>query len=67
MEAQSEKAKEYLSYRDELRNLDINVFLQDYKENSASMEELREKEVLQMEIWLRQRKNMKRSRQNIFN
>ena len=37
-----EKAKEYLSYRDELRNLDINVFLQDYKENSASMEELRE-------------------------
>ena len=44
LEAQSEKAKEYLSYRDELRNLDINVFLQDYKENSASMEELREKE-----------------------
>lgn len=44
LEAQSEKAKEYLSYRDELRNLDINVFLQDYKENSTSMEELREKE-----------------------
>ena len=38
------KRQEYLSYRDELRNLDINVFLQDYKENSASMEELREKE-----------------------
>ena len=27
---QSEKAKEYLAYRDELRNLDINLYLEEY-------------------------------------
>lgn len=30
LQEQSEKAKEYLSYRDELRNLDINLFLAEY-------------------------------------
>lgn len=30
LQKQSEKAKEYLSYRDTLRNLDINLFLSEY-------------------------------------
>ncbi|MCH5266767.1 MAG: chromosome segregation protein SMC [Lachnospiraceae bacterium] len=44
LEKQSEKAREYLSYRDELRNLDIHVFLQEYKEQQEALEELKGKE-----------------------
>lgn len=44
LEKQSEKAKEYLNYRDEMRNLDINVFLMDYQQSRKALEELRGKE-----------------------
>ncbi len=44
LEKQSEKAKEYLSYRDELRNLDIHVFLTEYRQNQNTMVELQGKE-----------------------
>lgn len=44
LEKQSEKAKEYLSYRDELRNLDIHVFLTEYRQNQDTMVELQGKE-----------------------
>lgn len=46
LEKQSEKAKEYLSYRDELRNLDIHVFLTEYQQNQVSLEELENKEAI---------------------
>lgn len=44
LEKQSQKAKEYLSYRDELRNLDIHVFLTEYRQNQSTMVELQGKE-----------------------
>ncbi len=44
LEKQAGKAKEYLTYRDELRNLDIHVFLTEYRQNQNTMKELRGKE-----------------------
>ncbi len=40
---QSEKAKTYLSVREELRNLDVNLFLIDQEQNKKTLLELREK------------------------
>ncbi|MDO4166351.1 MAG: chromosome segregation protein SMC [Eubacteriales bacterium] len=46
LQKQSEKAKEFLSYRDELRNLDINVYLMEYQHSQNSLEELKGKEAI---------------------
>jgi len=40
LQAQSEKAKEYLALRDELRNLDINLFLAEYDKIHAEIKEV---------------------------
>ncbi len=39
LKEQSEKAKVYLNYRDELRSLDINLFLSEYERLQGEMEE----------------------------
>lgn len=41
---QSEKAKEYLAYRDELRNLDINLFLSEYDRIHNEIVEIEKKQ-----------------------
>ena len=40
LEKQSEKAHEYLIYRDELRNLDVNSFLMEYDQIHTEMEDV---------------------------
>ena len=40
----SDKAREYLSYRDELRNLDINLFLAEYDKTQDELRELEQKQ-----------------------
>ena len=44
LQKQSEKAKEYLHYRDELRNLDINVFLMEYDTLRNDLQEIEKKQ-----------------------
>lgn len=44
LQQQSEKAKEYLGYRDELRNLDINLFLAEYDEIHKQIQEVEGKQ-----------------------
>lgn len=44
LERQSEKAKEYLKYRDELRNLDVNMFLNEYDRIQGEMTDLTQKQ-----------------------
>lgn len=39
LERQAEKAREYLKYRDELRNLDVNMFLMEYDRTGKEIEE----------------------------
>lgn len=39
LEKQAEKAKKYLKYRDELRNLDVNMFLMEYDNTGAEIAE----------------------------
>ncbi len=46
LERQSAKAKEYLAYRDELRNLDINLFLSEYDRIHGEMEGIKEKKAI---------------------
>ena len=41
---QSEKAKEYLAYRDELRNLDINLYLEEYNRMQEEIKEVEKKQ-----------------------
>ena len=43
LEEQSEKAREYLGYRDDLKNLDINLFLADYDRIHKEMREVEAK------------------------
>ena len=43
LKEQSDKAKEYLSYRDELRNLDINLFLSEYDRIHGEMDAIEKK------------------------
>ena len=40
LEKQSEKAKEYLKYRDELRSLDVNMFLNEYDRIQEEVSEI---------------------------
>lgn len=40
LERQAAKAKEYLKYRDELKNLDINMFLMEYKKTGNELEDV---------------------------
>lgn len=40
LERQAAKAKEYLKYRDELKNLDINMFLIEYKKIGSELEDV---------------------------
>ena len=44
LEKQSEKAHEYLIYRDELRNLDVNIFLMEYDQIHTEMEDVSKKQ-----------------------
>ncbi|MCD7826707.1 MAG: chromosome segregation protein SMC [Clostridiaceae bacterium] len=44
LKKQSEKAKEYLLYRDELRNLDINLFLSEYDRMQGELAETAQKQ-----------------------
>ncbi len=44
LERQSEKAKEYLKYRDELRTLDVNMFLDEYDRIQEELTELTKKQ-----------------------
>ncbi|MDD7402855.1 MAG: chromosome segregation protein SMC [Butyribacter sp.] len=44
LKEQSEKAKEYLAYRDELRNLDINLFLSEYDRIHGEITDVEKKE-----------------------
>ncbi len=46
LERQSVVAKEYLTLRDELKNLDINMFLMEYDRINGSLGEMEEKEVI---------------------
>ncbi|MFG6392931.1 MAG: chromosome segregation protein SMC [Lachnospiraceae bacterium] len=39
LEKQAEKAKKYLKYRDELKNLDVNMFLMEYDRTGAEITE----------------------------
>lgn len=41
---QSEKAREYLAYRDELRNLDINLYLEEYNRMQEEIKEVEKKQ-----------------------
>lgn len=43
LERQSKKAREYLGYRDELKNLDINLFLSEYDRIHGETEEIQGK------------------------
>lgn len=46
LEGQAAKAKEYLKYRDELKNLDINMFLMEYERTGSELLETgRKKEI----------------------
>lgn len=40
LEQQSEKAKEFLKYRDELRNMDVNIFLEEYDHIQEELSQL---------------------------
>ena len=44
LEKQSEKAHEYLIYRDELRGLDVNIFLMEYDQIHTEMEDVSRKQ-----------------------
>ncbi|WP_455057124.1 chromosome segregation protein SMC [Jutongia sp.] len=44
LEKQSEKAHEYLIYRDELRGLDVNIFLMEYDQIHTEMEDVSKKQ-----------------------
>lgn len=44
LKEQSDKAREYLSYRDELRNLDINLFLSEYDKTQDELKNLEQKQ-----------------------
>lgn len=44
LEKQSEKAREYLKFRDELRNLDVNMFLNEYDRIQEEVTELVKKQ-----------------------
>lgn len=43
LERQATKAKEYLKYRDELKSLDINMFLIEYDKTGSGLDDIREK------------------------
>lgn len=45
---QSARAKEYLAYRDELRNLDINLFLSEYDRIHGEMNDIQGKKTIAM-------------------
>lgn len=40
LEKQAETAKKYLKYRDELRNLDINMFLMEYEKADSALDDI---------------------------
>lgn len=44
LEKQSEKAREYLRYRDDLRNLDVNLFLSEYDRIQEELNDLSQKQ-----------------------
>ena len=46
LQRQSEKAKEYLKLRDELRVLDVNLFLEEYDSLHTQMEQMEEKKAV---------------------
>lgn len=43
---QSEKAKEYLKYRDELRSLDVNMFIHEYENINNQISEVEKKQTI---------------------
>ena len=46
LEKQAEKAKEFLKYRDELRSLDVNMFLHEYENINREISEVEKKQVI---------------------
>jgi len=46
LEKQAQKAKEYLRYRDELKNLDINLFLTEYEKTGSVLKEVEKKKAI---------------------
>lgn len=63
LEKQAEKAKEFLKYRDELRSLDVNMFLKEYENINNQISEVEKKQVIASEDLKRATEELEKSKE----